>query len=97
MKLAGAHHLSYPRLDCRLYDSAAGHVAACRTVVLADSEGQAAMKTLRHFAKHDGLVFHSKNNGPLAETTILTQGLRPAVKALGLLKAGMHARIPSRV
>ena len=55
------------------------------------------MKTLRHFAKHDGLVFHSKNNGPLAETTILTQGLRPAVKALGLLKAGMHARIPSRV
>jgi integrase len=40
---------------------------------------------------HDGLVFHSKNNGTLAETTILTQGLHPAVKALGLPKAGMHA------
>jgi hypothetical protein len=49
------------------------------------------MKALRHFAKHDGLVFHSKNNGTLAETTILTQGLHPAVKALGLPKAGMHA------
>ena len=62
-----------------------------RTVVLADSEGRTAMKMLRHFAKHDGLVFHSKNNGTLAETTILTQGLHPVVKALGLPKAGMHA------
>jgi integrase len=49
------------------------------------------MNALRHFAKHSGLVFHSKNNGTLAETTILTQGLHPAVKALGLPKAGMHA------
>jgi hypothetical protein len=49
------------------------------------------MKALRHFVKHDGLVFHSKNNGTLAETTILTQGLHPAVKALRLPKAGMHA------
>jgi len=67
------------------------NVAAYRTVVLADSEGRTAMRTLRHFAEHDGLVFHSKNNGTLAETTILTQGLHPAVKALGLPKAGMHA------
>jgi integrase len=36
-------------------------------------------------------VFHSKRNEPLAETTILTQALHPAVKALGLPKAGMHA------
>jgi integrase len=67
------------------------NVAAYRTVVLADLEGRTAMKALRHFAKHDGLVFHSKNNGTLAETTILTQGLHPAVKALSLPKAGMHA------
>jgi integrase len=48
------------------------------------------MKALRHFVKHDGLVFHSKNNGRLAETTILTEGLHAAVKALGLPKAGMR-------
>jgi integrase len=67
------------------------NVAAYRTVVLGDSEGQAAMKALKQFAKHDGLVFHSRNHGPLAETTILTQALHPAVKALGLPKGGMHA------
>src|SRR6266436_4666920 len=67
------------------------NVAAYRTVVLVDAEGQAAMKALKQFVKHDGLVFHSKNNGPLAETTILTQALHPAVKALGLPKGGMHA------
>ena len=49
------------------------------------------MMALRHFANHDGLVFHSKNNGTLAETTILTQGLHAALKELGLPKAGMHA------
>ena len=67
------------------------NVTAYRTVVLADAEGQAAMHALRKFLKHEGLVFRSKNNGPLAETTILTQGLHPAVKALNLPKAGMHA------
>ena len=67
------------------------NVAAYRTVVLADSEGQVAMKMLRRFGKDDGLVFHSKKNGTLSETTILTQGLHPAVKELGLPKAGMHA------
>jgi integrase len=67
------------------------NVAAYRTVVLVDAEGQAAMKALKQFVKHDGLVFHSKNNGPLAETTILTQAMYPAVSALSLPKAGMHA------
>jgi integrase len=67
------------------------NVAAYRTVVLADSEGRTAMRALRQFAKQNGLIFHAKNNGTLAETTILTQGLHPAVKALGLPKAGMHA------
>jgi integrase len=67
------------------------NVAAYRTVALVDLEGQAAMKALKQFVKHDGLVFHSRSHGPLAETTILTQALHPAVKALGLPKAGMHA------
>jgi len=67
------------------------NVTAYRTVLLADAEGQAAMRALRKFLKHEGLVFRSKNNGPLAETTILTQGLHPAVEALDLPKAGMHA------
>jgi integrase len=67
------------------------NVAAYRTVVLVDAEGQAAMKALKQFVKHEGLVFHSKQNGPLAETTILTQALHPAVKALNMPKAGMHA------
>src|SRR5260370_13741443 len=48
------------------------------------------MKALCLFAKHDGLVFHSKKNEPMAETTILTKVWPPAVKALGLPKAGMH-------
>ena len=67
------------------------NVTAYRTVVLADSEGKAAMQALREFLRHDGLVFQSKHGGPLAETMILTQGLHPAVKALNLPKAGMHA------
>jgi integrase len=49
------------------------------------------MQALREFLRHDGLVFQSKQGAPLAETMILTQGLHPAVKALNLLKAGMHA------
>jgi integrase len=67
------------------------NVTAYRTVVLADSEGRAAMQSLKDFLKHDGLVFQSQHGGPLAETTILTQGLHPAVTALNLPKAGMHA------
>jgi len=68
------------------------NVLAYRTVVLADVEGQTAMQALKQFlAGHEGLVFHSKHRGPLAETTILSQGLYPALKSLGLAKAGMHA------
>ena len=78
-------------VDCAGVIGPCKNVAAYRTVVLADQEGQTAMKMLRRFAKHDGLVFHSKNNGTLAETTILTQGLHPAVKALGLPTVRMHA------
>jgi len=67
------------------------NVAAYRTVVLADKEGQHAMRSLQQFVKHDGLLFRSKRGGPLVENTILVQGLHPALKKLGLAKSGMHA------
>jgi integrase len=71
------------------------NAAAYRTVVLLDAEGQQAMRELRRFvgnaASPNALVFHSKRGGPLMETTILSQALHPALKALGLKKAGLHA------
>ena len=67
------------------------NVAAYRTVVLADAEGQHALRRLKLFIKQDGLVFRSKRGGPLAENTILVQGLHPALKKLAFPKAGMHA------
>lgn len=67
------------------------NVSAYRTVVLADAQGQHAMRNLRHFVKQDGLIFRSKSGGPLMENSILVQGLHPALKKLGLPKAGMHA------
>jgi integrase len=67
------------------------NVSAYRAVVLADLEGQHAMKKLKQYVKQDGLIFRSKRGGPLVENTILVQGLHPALKKLGFLKAGMHA------
>jgi integrase len=67
------------------------NVAAYRTVVSADSEGRHAMRTLKQFIKHEGLVFRSRRGGPLVENTILVQGLHPALKKLGFPKSGMHA------
>jgi integrase len=49
------------------------------------------MNALRKSLKHEGLLFQSEHVNPLAETTILSQGLYPALKNLGLRKAGMHA------
>ena len=37
------------------------------------------------------LIFHSSNNTPLIETNVLHGGLHPALKALNLPKAGLHA------
>jgi hypothetical protein len=34
------------------------------------------------------LIFRSQRGGPLLETTILNQGLHPALKALGLPQGG---------
>lgn len=67
------------------------NVAAYRTVILADAEGQYAMQKLKQYIKQDGLIFRSKRGGPLVENTILVQGLHPALKKLGFLKSGMHA------
>jgi integrase len=67
------------------------NVSAYRTVVLADMQGQHAMQKLKQFMKQDGLIFPSKRGGPLVENSILVQGLHPALKKLGLPKAGMHA------
>ncbi len=67
---------------------------AYRTVVLLDSQGKAAMKQLRKFLKNrtaGELVFSSQSGGPLLETTILNQGLYPALKALGIQQGGLHA------
>jgi len=39
----------------------------------------------------DSLIFHSKRGSPLRETNVLHDFLHPALKALGLPQAGMHA------
>jgi len=69
--------------------------SAYRTILMLDAEGRKAMQCLRRFvgdAKDaDALVFRSQRGGPLLETTILSQCLHPAVKALGLPKSGFHA------
>jgi hypothetical protein len=51
------------------------------------------MWTLRRFLRAslpDELMFRSQSGGPLLDTTILNQGLHPALKALGLPKGGLH-------
>jgi len=62
--------------------------------LLADAEGQEALKALRRYMKAQkpsDLVFHSRRGTPLLETNVLHDGLHPALKALRLPKAGMHA------
>jgi integrase len=69
------------------------NAAAYRTVVLRDAEGQKAMRALKRFVGDslpDQLVFRSRSGGPLLETTILNQGLHPALKALTFPKGGLH-------
>ena len=71
------------------------NATAYRTVLLCDPEGQKAMRRLARFlgivTDPRSLIFHSKRGGPLLETNILNQGLYPALEALGLEQAGMHA------
>lgn len=72
------------------------NAAAYRMVVLADVEGREALRLLRRFLgdkqlDRSALVFHSKQGKPLRETNVLHDGLHPALKAVGLPQAGMHA------
>jgi integrase len=70
------------------------NTTAYRTVVLHDVEGRKAMEALGQFmgtSPPDELIFHSRRKGPLLQTTVLNQGLYPALKALGLPKGGLHA------
>ena len=70
------------------------NVAAYRTVLLADAEGREALKALGRFLatpKPSDLIFCSRRGTPLLETNVLHDGLHPALKALKLPKAGMHA------
>ena len=58
-------------------------------------EGRKAMRGLRQYVGNatdsDALVFRSKRDRPLLETTILNQGLHPTLLALGLERSGLHA------
>jgi integrase len=72
------------------------NVKAYRTVFLGDSEGREALKILEAFVgdrvQNSGeYVFHSRRGSPLRETKVLHEGLHPALKALGLPRAGLHA------
>jgi integrase len=73
------------------------NVAAYRTILLHDAEGKKALEMLRQFVmtysqpNPDGLIFRSRRNTPLLETNVLHDGLHPALRALGLPQAGLHA------
>jgi len=73
------------------------NVAAYRTIVMHDHEGKEALRLLRAFLKKypqpnpNGLIFRSRRNTPLLETNVLHDGLHPALRALGLPQAGLHA------
>jgi integrase len=78
-----------------------GHIGECknnsayRVVLMADTEGRQAMAALKAFVGEikdpEALVFQSQRKGPLLETTILSQCLHPALKALGMSRCGFHA------
>ncbi|MGD0909137.1 MAG: site-specific integrase [Candidatus Acidiferrales bacterium] len=72
------------------------NATAYRMVVLADAEGREAMRMLQQFLgggpfHPNQLLFHSRNGCALRETNVLHDGLHPALKAVGLPRAGMHA------
>ena len=75
------------------------NAAAYRTVALHDSEGKRSMRKLKHLltdsSNAEALVFRPQRGGPLLETTILNQGLYPALKILGLQQGGLHGFRPT--
>src|ERR1700730_9315420 len=57
-------------------------------------EGKTSMRALKRFLEAslpDELVFCSRADGPLLESTILNQGPYPALKAMGSEQARLHA------
>jgi integrase len=81
----------------RLYEiGPCKNAAAYRTILLADREGKEALRVLKSYLANKephpcSLLFHSGNGSPLRETNVLHDGLHPALRALGLPQAGMHA------
>lgn len=71
------------------------NAAAYRSVLLHDREGKEALRVLKQLIEKSrtpsGLIFHSRHDTPLIETNVLHDGLHPALKALNLPKAGLHA------
>jgi integrase len=49
------------------------------------------LKSNRWLCNPQNLALHSRNGEPLHETNVLTDGLRPSLRAVGLPKTGMHA------
>jgi len=83
--------------DGRTYTmSKCKNVAAYRTIYLGDHEGREALKILKAFVAgrlrdSSAFVFPSKHGTPMRETVVLRDALHPALKAIGLPQAGMHA------
>jgi integrase len=72
------------------------NVTAYRTVLLADREGNQAMRLLKAFVgdcdqNPTAFVFSSNRKTPLQESQVLREALHPTLKALGLPQDGMHA------
>jgi integrase len=70
------------------------NAAAYRTVLLADDEGHETLVLLKRFMNQHNpsdFVFHSRRGTPLLGTNVLHDGLHPALKALNIPRAGMHA------
>jgi integrase len=72
------------------------NAAAYRTVVLGDAVGRKALQVLRAYLggriqNLSEFLFHTKRGSPLIASNVLSEALHPALRALGLPKAGMHA------
>ena len=81
--------LTYKTQECE-------NVAAYRTVFLGDAEGRKALRVLKAYVgkriqNPREFLFHTKRGKPLLASNVLSEALHPALNALGLPRAGMHA------
>jgi integrase len=81
--------LTYQIQECK-------NVAAYRTIFLGDAEGKKALRVLKAYVgvrvqNPSEFLFHTKQGSPLLASNVLSEALHPALKALGLPQAGMHA------